>query len=93
MGVPTVVLEGDWHAARVGHSLNWMVGYQNWSASNLYEYVSIATNAAVDSVGLRKERKIMRDKVKKSILCDGLGFARKLERAYDKMWRSRLIQV
>ena len=77
----------------MGHSLNWMVGHQDWSASNLSEYVDIAVNFAKDGAGLREERKILRDKVKKSILCDGLEFAGKLERAYDKMWRRRLNQV
>jgi predicted O-linked N-acetylglucosamine transferase (SPINDLY family) len=89
MGVPTVVLEGEWHAARVGHSLNWMVGHQDWSASSLSEYVDIAVNAARNLARLKEERKMLRYKVKKSILCDGSRFARRLEQAYEEMWRNR----
>jgi predicted O-linked N-acetylglucosamine transferase (SPINDLY family) len=88
MGVPTVVLEGDRHAARVGHSLNFMVGHQDLSASSLSEYVDIAVSSAKDRAGLKELRKTLRDKVKGSILCDGLGFTENLERAYGKMWRN-----
>jgi len=93
MGVPTVVLEGDRHAARVGHSLSCMVGLQDWSASSLCEYVNIAVSSAKDRIGLKEERQMLRGKAKKSILCDGFEFAGKLERAYDEMWRNRCYQV
>jgi protein O-GlcNAc transferase len=93
MGVPTVVLEGDRHAGRVGHSLNWMVGLQDWSASSLCEYVDIAVSSSKDYTRLKEVRRMLRDKTKKSVLCDGLKFARKLEKAYNEMWQNKCHQA
>ena len=88
MGVPTVVLEGGRHSARVGYSLNSQVGLNDWTASDINGYVALASMRANDRSNLSELRENLRDQVKNSALCDGLAFTMELEQAYVKMWLS-----
>jgi predicted O-linked N-acetylglucosamine transferase (SPINDLY family) len=88
MGVPTIVLEGRRHSARVGHSLNSQVGLQGWTAPDIDGYVTLATLRANDVSNLRRIRESVRDQMKNSSLCDGLAFTARLELAYAKMCKN-----
>ena len=88
MGVPTIVLEGRRHSARVGHSLNSQVGLQGWTAPDIDGYVTLATLRANDVSNLRRIRESVRDWMKNSSLCDGLAFTERLELAYAKMCKN-----
>ena len=46
MGVPTVTLAGDWHAARVGVSLMTKLGLDDWVAPDRKAYVMLAVEKA-----------------------------------------------
>ena len=87
MGVPVVTLAGRTHASRVGVSLLKNVGLPELIAGSEDEYISIATKLAADTARLAELRAIMRDRLRGSVLMDGVRFARNVEDAYRKMWR------
>jgi predicted O-linked N-acetylglucosamine transferase (SPINDLY family) len=87
MGVPVVTLKGDRHAARVGASLLTAAGMTDWIAGSADEYVEIATTLAADADALQTLRRSLRQRLAASALCDGPGFARKMENAYRMAWR------
>lgn len=87
MGVPTVTLAGDRHAARVGVSLLTAAGMPELIARSPDEYVELARRLASDPAGLAGLRREIRPRLLGSPLCDGPGYARRLEEAYRAMWR------
>ena len=89
MGVPTVALEGGRHAARVALSLNAMIGQHHLIATSVDDYVRLAKELAANPSALVKMRADLRGVMKASGLCDGLSFARSLEKAYKSMWENR----
>jgi len=89
MGVPSLTLAGDWHAARVGFSLMSRVGLDDWIAPDRDAYVALATQKAADLDGLAGLRSGMRGRLTESGLMDGEGFARNLEAAYRRAWHKR----
>lgn len=89
MGVPVVTLTGDRHAARVGSSLLTQVGLPEFIAGSSEDYVRIATRLAADRtrlIRLRAELEL-RERLKRSSVCDEVGFTRTLETALRRMWR------
>jgi len=88
MGVPVVAVEGNTHASRVGISLLNAVGLTELVAKNTDEYVEIAASLANDRLRLRELKHGMRDRMKASPLLDARGYARKVEQAYQAMWRA-----
>jgi protein O-GlcNAc transferase len=89
MGVPVVSLRGDRHSARVGASLLAAAGFPEWIADTPGQYVHIARSLAQDAARLADLRMHLRDRVAKSRLCSGEGYARAVEGAYDEMYASR----
>jgi protein O-GlcNAc transferase len=87
MGVPVVTLLGDRHAGRVGASLLTQVGFTDWIASSVDEYLEIATELAADPNQLNELRHTLRARLAASTLCDGRAFAHKIEAAYRTMWQ------
>ncbi len=87
MGVPMIGLLGDRHAARVGASLMSRIGLSELVARDAADYVEIAARLASDRERLASLRAGMRDRLRASPLCDGPGFARRVEDAYRGMWR------
>jgi predicted O-linked N-acetylglucosamine transferase (SPINDLY family) len=87
MGVPVVTARGDRHAGRVGATLLRTVGREEWVAKTEDEYVEIATRLASDIPALAAERQEQRARVSASALCDEIGFTRRLEAAYRRMWK------
>lgn len=87
MGVPMIGLLGDRHAARVGASLMSRIGLSELVARDAADYVEIAARLASDRERLASLRAGMRDRLRASPLCDGPGFARRIEDAYRGMWR------
>jgi predicted O-linked N-acetylglucosamine transferase (SPINDLY family) len=85
MGVPVITLAGDRHAARVGASLLAQVGQNEWVAKSADEYLEIAAMLAGDLAGLAKLRGVLRERLRKSPLCDEKRFARDVEDAYRQM--------
>ena len=81
MGVPVVTLEGRTHAGRVGASLLRCVGEEGLIARDEDEYVRIAAGTA----GGRR-RGELRERLLASALCDGPGFARRMEGALRGAW-------
>lgn len=85
MGVPTIVLEGAWHSARVGVSLMSMIGHAELVAPDLTRYVQNAVKLSQDRDQLRLYRSCLRADMKNSRLCDGANFTRALEAVYEKV--------
>jgi predicted O-linked N-acetylglucosamine transferase (SPINDLY family) len=88
MGVPVVTLRGDRHCARVGASLLSQVGLTDWIAGSVDDYIEIALALAANPAKLDALRRSLRQRVAASSLCDGSGFARKMENAYRTIWKS-----
>ncbi|MDH5189019.1 MAG: tetratricopeptide repeat protein [Rhodospirillaceae bacterium] len=84
MGVPVVTLCGDDHRSRVGASILKRVGLDDCVAENAQSYVTIAAELARDTSRRMELRAGMRDNM--STLCDGVSFAREMEKAYRSMW-------
>lgn len=87
MGVPTLTLEGERHASRVGPSLLRAVGLDELIAPDADAYVDLAAALASDADRLGRLRAGLRERVAASPLCDGPGFARRFEDALRSLWR------
>jgi predicted O-linked N-acetylglucosamine transferase (SPINDLY family) len=87
MGVPVVTLRGDRHAGRVGASLLGELGLADLIADSVEDYVEIAVALAADPERLQDLRRTLRSRFAASQLCDGAGFARKIEAAFRAMWQ------
>jgi protein O-GlcNAc transferase len=85
MGVPVVTLAGHTHAARVGTSLLTHLGLSEWIATSQENYVAVATAAASDPSRLANLRGTLRDRMRRSPLCDAVQFTRQLEDAFARM--------
>jgi predicted SAM-dependent methyltransferase len=80
-------LAGDRHAGRVGVSLLTRVGLTELIAQTPEEYVKLAVELADDTGRLVQLRAGMRERMKRTPLCDAKTFTRDLEVAYREMWR------
>jgi predicted O-linked N-acetylglucosamine transferase (SPINDLY family) len=86
-GVPVLTLAGKWSIARRGMSHLTAIGMEEWIAATPEEYVAKAVGFAGDLGRLAGLRRGLRARMQDSPLCDGTGFARKIEAAYRVMWR------
>ena len=86
MGVPLVTLAGDRFISRMGLSMLEALGRPQWIAQTPEAYVEVAAALALDPQQRRRLRADQRQRVADSPLCDGVGLARALERAYRWMW-------
>jgi predicted O-linked N-acetylglucosamine transferase (SPINDLY family) len=86
MGVPTITLPGEIFASR--HSASHMsnAGLPDWVAGSLEAYVEMAVARAGDLAALTTLRAGMRDKVRRSPLCDATQFGRNLGEALRHVW-------
>lgn len=90
MGVPVVTMIGDRHAGRVGWSLlNSVMDFQeglNWIATTRDGYTELSIQAANDIEALNDLRMSLRPKMHGSNLMHAWKHARKIEKAYERMW-------
>jgi protein O-GlcNAc transferase len=86
MGVPVIVLRGQRHAARVGASLLSQIGMESLIAENESQYIEIATALANDRKYLSELRKLLREKMIASPLCDHKGFTNSMENLLRGAW-------
>jgi len=87
MGVPTLTLAGDRHAARVGASLNAALGLPEFVARSHAEYVSKGAAFAADPSGLRALRPGLRARMRASPLMDGPAHGAAFAGALRALWR------
>ena len=88
MGVPVVTWRGDRHSARLGASLLTRVSLEDLVASDINGYVTTAVTLAGDPKRLEGLRLGLRDRMRASPLCDGVGFAHDLESMFRNAWRN-----
>jgi protein O-GlcNAc transferase len=87
MGVPVVTLLGDTLMSRWTASMLTQVGLDDLIAGSPEEYVEIALKLAADRDRLGELRATLRDRLAKSLLCDGARTTRYFERALRAVWR------
>ncbi len=85
MGVPTISLRGKTHAGRMVASVLTHAGLPDWIADTPEQYVQLAAKWASNPLALAAVRAGLREKVRRSALCDAVGFTRRLEDAFRKM--------
>lgn len=86
MGVPVVTLAGQRYVERISASKLTAVGLHDLIARSREEYIEKALVLAHDPGRRAELRKSLRDTMKNSPLCDGVGLARAMESAYNAMW-------
>jgi protein O-GlcNAc transferase len=86
MGVPAITMYGQRHASRMVASVLTTIGCQDWIARTREEYVTKAIALAGDLDKLAKYRRTLRQRMLDSPLCDGRGFAKKLDDLYRRLW-------
>ena len=86
MGVPTISLRGQQHAARVGASLLSSVGLNTLVCETENAYVDTALALANDLPRLAAMRNTMRARLETSPLLDGKDLAAAIESAYRDIW-------
>jgi len=89
MGVPVVTLAGTTHAARVGASLLTHLGTPEWIASDPAGYAMICSRLASDRGALTLERARLRERMRRSPLCDGPRWTSHFENALRAVWARR----
>lgn len=89
MGVPVLTLTGEQHANCVGSSLLTAAELGDWIANTVDEYISKAVDLATDCSAVAGLRERVRATLKESALCDGKGFAGRMEAIYRRMWSER----
>ena len=82
MGVPVITKRGECHVSSVGASILTNIGLQNFIAKDLNQYIDLAKKISTDIDYLKVMRLSLREKLKKSSLCDGGSFAKNIEDAY-----------
>jgi protein O-GlcNAc transferase len=87
MGVPVVTLPGPSAASRQTLGFLRAIGQRDWVARSQGDYIHAAAALAEDKKRLAERRAVQRQRMALSPLCDGGGFTRKLEAAYQTMWR------
>lgn len=86
MGVPVITLAGMSCVARRGVSHLSNVGLAELIARTPDEYVEIACGLAASLTSLALLRSGLRERMRRSPLCDGPRFVENLERSYRRMW-------
>jgi protein O-GlcNAc transferase len=87
MGVPVVTLAGDTMMARMAASVVAGAGLDETIARSPDDFVARALALARDLPRLAALRAGLRDRVERSRLCDGPGYARAVDTLWRKMWR------
>lgn len=85
MGVAVIALRGNRHASRVGASLLTQTGLNDLICADRPAYVEAAATLAQDIDKLADRRAALRHRIASSSLCDGAGFCRRMEAAFDQM--------
>jgi predicted O-linked N-acetylglucosamine transferase (SPINDLY family) len=87
MGVPTITLPGDFFASRhsVSHLSN--AGLPEWVTDSTDAYIEMAVARAANLPALATLRAGLRDKVRRSPLCDAPRFGRNLGAALRHAWQ------
>jgi predicted O-linked N-acetylglucosamine transferase (SPINDLY family) len=86
MGVPVITLAGEYHVARVGHSILSRIGLPELVACDVREYVRLATALARDRQHLTELRQGLRERLQSSSLLDGRSVVG-VENEYRRIWR------
>ncbi len=87
MGVPVVALAGKTHSGRVGASILKQMGLDDCVGMDRESYVRIAVDLAGDPNRVSGLRRVLRNRMKTSSLCDADDFIRRLEDVYRGVWR------
>jgi predicted O-linked N-acetylglucosamine transferase (SPINDLY family) len=88
MGVPVMTWCGDRHSARLGASLLTRVSLEDLVASDINGYVTTTVTLAGDPERLEGLRSGLRDRMRASPLCDGVGFSHDLESMFRNAWQN-----
>ncbi|HMA65244.1 MAG TPA: tetratricopeptide repeat protein, partial [Chitinispirillaceae bacterium] len=88
MGVPVITLYGDRHAGRMVSSVLQHAGLKELIAYSKDDYVDKAVHIVSDTAMLDTIRKTMREKLRSSRLMDTVGYVRKVESVFRKLWEN-----
>jgi len=88
MGVPVITLVGRTAVGRGGASILANIGLPELIAPTPEQYLQIATTLAKDLPRLADLRRTLRPRMQASPLMDAPRFARNIEAAYRRMWRT-----
>ena len=89
MGVPVIALEGQRVASRMTTSMLAAIGHSEWSARTEEDYVSTVVALARDLEGRTQLRRVQREQMAPSPLCNAHDLAHSLENAYFEMVQAR----
>lgn len=87
MGVPVITLVGERLAGRIGLTVLDHLGLPDLAAGNPDDFGAIAARLAADPQRLARLRRDLRERMRRSPLCDGAVQARYFETAYRDIWR------
>ncbi len=90
MGVPTITLPGQTFAGRhtTSHMIN--AGYPDFVAQDFEGYVNLAVGWANRLDELAVIRSEMRERVRRSPLCDAERFAKDFVELIENAWRTKV---
>ena len=88
MGVPVITLRGNTAISRGGVSILTNIGLTELIADSTNQYVQIASELANDLSRLSHLRLTLRQQMQQSPLMNAPRFARSIESAYSRMWRT-----
>ncbi len=87
MGVPVVTMVGETVVGRAGFSQLSNLGLTDLVARTPDEFVKCAAGLAGDLARLMELRGTLRERMRRSALLDGAGFAKDVESAYRSIWK------
>lgn len=86
MGVPVLVMyHPDWRARALSASILTSLGLTDWLAENQAAYLQRAIDWAQDLTFLQSQRRLLRQCLLNSPVCDGPAFAREVEAIYQQL--------